>query len=126
MKTRSIAAIRAGAYLGGWMGRLFHLVALLALVLMPIGMGTASASAAMPSAHSSMVTGSGGHCGDQSGKSPAKPVSVHCGGTCSALPDLAAPALAPVLTPTAKLTPDLVEALVGISPLPSIPPPRMG
>lgn len=111
-------------HLGAWIGRLLRLIALVALVLMPIDMGMAPASAATPVAHTSMGMQSSGHCGDQAGKNSTKPFGTHCGSTCSALPDPAKPALGKALPPSSHQTPSRVLALVGISPAPLIPPPK--
>lgn len=121
-----IAGQPGHAYLQISMALLFRLFALLALVLMPIGMGlsTAPATAATPGMHATMDMPADGHCGDQKGKSPTEPLGTHCGGSCSALPGIGTPAIGEVLPPSSVVAPSMAPTLVGISHLPSTPPPR--
>lgn len=105
--------------------RLFRLVALLALVLMPFGMTTAPAAAATQAPQAAMAMPGADHCGDSSDKTPGKPAGLHCTGSCSALPSLAQPIAVATLPPEALATPALVPSLSGRSLTPSTPPPRL-
>lgn len=105
---------------------LLRILALAAMILMPLGMGMGPAVAATPHA-SSVVTGGEGHCG----KVPDKPdlsmdMAVSCGGLCSALtPE--PPAVAPAIqSRTAQLKATLATFRSGEPLPPATPPPRLG
>ena len=105
---------------------LFRLLALAAMILMPIGMGTAPAAAAAPSSHASMSAELDGHCGQKPDGDPTAPTAMSCGGTCSALladsTNVATAGPAPVVRASAARVGALRDVLLPLS----TPPPRLG
>lgn len=105
---------------------LFRLLALAAMILMPIGMGTAPAAAAAPASHAAMTVGQEGHCGQKQDDDPGAATAMPCGGLCSALfadpPSSAVQERAPVERAGAARA----RALHGILLTLSTPPPRLG
>ena len=83
--TRFIAAQGDDAYVAPMASLVLRLIALLALVLMPVGMGAAPAAGIAPQAMSSE------HCGghDEDRSAPANR-DMHCA-ACAALPAVAVP-----------------------------------
>lgn len=98
----------------GAMARLWTLIALVALVLMPIGMAAAPAMAEPAQAD---------HCDDhqQPAEVPAS-TALHCSGC--ALAPLDADAEVAPLSPEAQPQPPLAEAFSGIEPATDPPPPK--
>lgn len=97
------------------MARLWTLIALVALVLMPIGMAAAPAMAQPAAA---------GHCDDHQQPADApNSAQVHCTG-CASLPVLPAPGTVDSLAPQAPALPALVEAFSGVDPRTDPPPPK--
>jgi hypothetical protein len=97
----------------------FRLLALLALVLMPLSMASAPASA-QPTA-----AAPAGHCDDhqQPAKAPAGP-QVHCT-ACAALPAIDTPAPVSELAPEMPMLIALAGFLAGIEPDTATPPPKL-
>jgi len=98
---------------------LLRLLALFALVIMPLSMASASASA-QPA-----VATPAGHCDDQQqpAKAPSAP-QVHCTG-CAALPAMDAPAPLAELAPETPMLIALASFLAGIEPDTATPPPKL-
>ena len=94
-----------------------RLMALLALVLMPVGMGAVPAMAAAPMASSE-------HCGEHS-KDQRKPASMdmHCA-ACAALPAIAGPEQGAELRPELPRLVRAVHAMVNSVPEIATPPPK--
>jgi hypothetical protein len=105
---------------------LLRLLAIAAMILMPIGMGMVPAVAAAPVSHRAMESSAQGHCGQKSDGETGKAIAMQCAGSCSALPS--EPAVTPVeeLAPVACLTADSVKVLHGVLLPLSTPPPRVG
>lgn len=96
-----------------------RLLALIALVLMPLSMASTPASA-QPG-----VSAPAGHCDDhqQPAKAPAGP-QMHCT-ACSALPAMDAPAAVAEMTPQLPIRIALARFLAGIVPDTATPPPKL-
>jgi hypothetical protein len=96
-----------------------RLLALFALVLMPLSMASAPASAQLSAAAPA------GHCDDhqQPAKAPAGP-QAHCT-ACAALPAIDAPAPVAELTPETPMLIALAAFLAGIEPDTATPPPKV-
>ena len=113
----------SGPYVAAMASALFRLLALIALVLMPLGMGTAPALAA-PGQHSMMMAGSG-HCDEQQDRNSAPAQEqMDCTAACTALPASSAPVLAPALKPTAPRMTGVDTIFTGIEPEIAPPPPK--
>ena len=108
------------------MAALIRLLAIAAMILMPISMGTASAVAAPVPTQTSVEGGNEGHCGQQNGSEPDGSPAMQCAGTCSAFP--AEPAALPLqkLAPATSHSGDPVKVLHGVKLTLSTPPPRLG
>jgi hypothetical protein len=102
-----------------------RLATLVALILMPIGMGLAPARAAVPAPHSAMGMAAADHCGDEGTEDNGAMAGMHCAGTCSALPDAAPLSAERPLLLRSPLSVAVVSRLSGVSPGPSTPPPRI-
>ena len=111
-------------YVAAMASAVFRLLALIALVLMPIGMGAAPALAA-PDHHAMMTTAGSGHCDEQQDQDQAPAQKqMDCMAACTALPAPAAPALTPALKPTAPRMIDVAAPFTGIEPEIATPPPK--
>jgi hypothetical protein len=100
----------------------FRLLALIALVLMPIGMtGAPAAASAMPADHAMAA----GHCEGQSGDEPQAPAaSMDCTAMCTAIPAREAAAPTPLFQRPAPRTVAVAVAFEGVEPEIATPPPR--
>lgn len=110
-------------YVAAMASALIRLVALMALILMPLGMGAAPALAA--SGHHNMTMAGPSHCDEQQDPDMApaqKPID--CTAACTALPAPSAPVLAPALKPTAARMTGAVTIFTGIEPEIATPPPK--
>ena len=98
---------------------LLRLFALFALVLMPLSMASAPASA------QPVASAPAGHCDDhqQPAKAPAGP-QMHCTG-CAALPAIDAPPPVAEIVPQMSLRVAVTTHLSGIEPDPATPPPKL-
>ena len=97
---------------------LLKLLALLAVALMPIGMGTAGAQPA--SHHASAAS----HCaGEEEQQAPVAPEESQCM-ACAGLPAAAAPAAAERLVPAMPRLLRLSHEFAGIEPEITTPPPK--
>src|SRR5262245_55873240 len=96
-----------------------RLLALIALVLMPLSMASAPASA-QPAARAPA-----GHCDDhqQPSKAPSGPL-MHCT-ACAALPAIDTPAPIAELDPETPMLIALASFLAGIEPDTATPPPKL-
>ena len=103
---------------------LLRLLALVALVLMPLGMAGAPAVAQqMPMDHAAMAMGAG-HCDEQPEQDKAPPSKMDCAAMCTALPAADAPAPAPRLRLAAPRAVAIAVPFAGIEPELATPPPR--
>ena len=99
------------------------LMTLIALVLMPIGMASASAVAS-PVDHAAMSQS--GHCGDQGEEDQAPGAKrMDCTAACTALPPSLEPVLAPPLKPLAQRTVAVAAPFKDIVLEIATPPPRL-
>ena len=117
--SRSIASAPGGDYVRTMASAVLRLLALVALVLMPLSMASAPA-AAQP------VGGvPAGHCDDhqQPPKAPGGQ-QIHCM-ACAALPAMDAPAPIAGLTPRMPAVIALESSLSGIDPDTDTPPPKL-
>lgn len=116
---RLIASARPQDYLAAMASAALRLLALFALVLMPMAMNSAPASA-QPDA-----TAPAGHCDDhqQPAKAPAGS-QVHCT-ACAALPAIDTPAPVAELDPETPMIIALAGFLSGIEPDTATPPPKL-
>jgi hypothetical protein len=125
MKISVIARPFREAYLNWMFAAAFRLLALAALVLMPLGMGVSPVQAKAATGHVMASAQGTDHCGDPDGKASGQMMGTHCGGTCNALPGMEPQHDAAPL-PTPAVPPEIgVEPLLGLSTVPSTPPPRM-
>ena len=111
-------------YVAAMASAVFRLLALIALVLMPIGMGAAPALAA-PDHHTMMTTAGAGHCDEQ--QDPDQAPAQHqmdCTAACAAIAAPAAPVVAPTFKPTAPRTIGVAAPFTGIEPEIATPPPK--
>jgi hypothetical protein len=119
--TPVIAGQGSSAYRQRVIAAFSRLLALLALVLMPVGMGAAPAAA-----HAPQVAAEAGHCGDaQQGAPDAPPVpaadcTVGCAAVAAPAPAQAAATLLPKETPATAL----IAAITGMEPDIATPPPK--
>lgn len=115
---RLIASQKSKVYFNDMASTVLRLLALIALVLMPLSMTSASASA-QPNA-----TAPAGHCDDhqQPAKVPAGP-QVHCT-ACAALPAIDTPVPIAELSPETPMLIALAAFLSGIEPDTATPPPK--
>jgi hypothetical protein len=116
---RLVAPRERRAYAVGMASAVLRLIALIALVLMPLSMASAPASA-HPNA-----TASAGHCDDhqQPAKAPSGP-QMHCT-ACAALPAMDAPVPIAELAPEMPLIIAFSTFLPGIEPDTATPPPKL-
>lgn len=114
------------AYLRSVAAALFRLLAIAAMILMPVGMGMAPAGAA-PSHSAGMSQMVGEHCGAKADCDGGKgQMGMHCTAACTALPaGTAVEAGAPAATgsPAPSVA---IEEIAGTTPPPATPPPRAG
>lgn len=111
------------SYLAAMASVMFRLLALIALVVMPIGMGSAPALA-VPGHHAMMRAGSG-HCEEEQDRheAPAQK-QMDCTAACTALPAPATAALTPALEPAAARTIGVEAIFASIEPEIATPPPK--
>lgn len=102
----------------------FRMVALAALLLMPFGMGIGAVRAQTPDAPAMNAHAGQGHCPDQNDSRNGKMPSIHCGGTCSALPVVAPPPEAIVASAAADPVAGEALPMPGLAPIPGTPPPK--
>ena len=116
--TGFIAAQGRGAYVQRMASFVLRLMTLVALVLMPVGMGAAPAMAAAPMASSE-------HCGEhQQDKGKPAAVDMHCA-ACAALPAIAAPEQGASLLPELPRLLRSTHAMVGSVLEIATPPPKL-
>ena len=119
---RPLVIVQQGkaAYLSGMGPALTRILTLLALLLMPLGMASAPAAAAIPVAGSA----GDGHCDDHRKPegAPAK-AEMHCT-ACAALPALDAPRETVALLPDAPMVISLASSVAGFEPEIATPPPK--
>ena len=105
-----------------------RILTLIALLLMPLGMGTAPALAA-PVEHAALVdhaSSPAGHCGEQQDQEEAPaPKKMDCAAACTAIPPASAAEPAALLKPTASRTNALMAPYTGIVLEIATPPPRL-
>lgn len=100
-----------------------RLLALIALVLMPIGMASAPAAASgMPADHAMAA----GHCEGQSRSDEAPAPNMDCTAMCAAIPAREPVAQAPLFQRAAPRTIAFAFAFEGIVPETATPPPKLG
>ena len=100
---------------------IFRLLALLALVLMPLGMSSAPAAAStMPADHGMTA----GHCEGQSSSDEAPAAKMDCA-MCTAIPAREPVAQAPLFQRSAPRTIAFAFAFEGIVPETATPPPKL-
>lgn len=124
MSTSPAIVHEAFAYYGAAMAStVLRLLALLALVAMPIDMANAPALAAPVDHH--MMTGTG-HCGEKpdGDKVPAQ-TKMDCTAACTALPASPAPLPLSALRPKPLRTAAVVTPFTGVVPEIATPPPRL-
>ena len=96
-----------------------RLIALLAIMLMPLGMSAPAAAQATPHAMSDQAS----HCGSEEGPAHAVPMKSDCL-ACAGLPAAEAPAATEQLLPRMPLRLALAHEFLGIEPEIATPPPR--
>jgi len=102
---------------------LIRLLALIALLFMPLGMGAAPALA-LADRHPAMLS-EYGHCGEQPDQAPAQQ-QMDCKATCIALPAASSPVPVPPDTPTAPRTIGMAVPFTPFVPEIATPPPKIG
>ena len=102
-----------------------RLLAMAAIILMPVGMGVTPAAAAMPSSHARMSGQEEGHCGQKPDEDAGKAVAMQCAGSCSALPAELSNLGAEEPAPVPSLSAGVVKVLNGVTLPLSTPPPRV-
>ena len=121
-----IARQASRVYLRDVAAALFRLLAIAAMILMPVGMGMAPAAAAPVPTHHSMNGQEDGHCGQKPDSRSGEAMTMQCAGACSALPAEPSTISTQELAPVACLTAAPVEVLHGVMLPLSTPPPRFG
>lgn len=111
-----------GHYVAAMASAVFRLVALIALVLMPLGMGAAPALAAPD--HHEMMTAGPGHCDEQQDQDKAPASKMDCAAMCTALPAGNASSVTPAMKPVTPRTIALASPFTGIEPEIATPPPK--
>jgi hypothetical protein len=100
----------------------FRLLALIALVLMPMGMASAPAAAsAMPADHGMAA----GHCEGQSSSDEAPAANMDCTAMCTAIPAREPVAQPPLFQRASPQSAEIAIAFAGIEPEIATPPPRV-
>ena len=114
-----IASGKSRGYSAAMASAVLRLLALFALMLMPLSMGSAPATA------QPVATAPAGHCDEQPQpeKAPAGP-QVHCT-ACAALPAIDAPAPVAGMAPEMPVMIELAGSLAGIEPDIATPPPKL-
>ena len=114
-----IACQGGRAYLASMASAVLRLVALVALMLMPLSMASA------PAAAQPVAGAPAGHCDDHQkpADAPSAP-QVHCT-ACTALPAIDVPAPIAELAPTMPMLIALAGFLAGIEPDIATPPPKL-
>ncbi|GAA4717024.1 hypothetical protein H9L13_06725 [Sphingomonas lutea] len=104
---------------------LLKFLTLVALVLMPFGMGGMPASASeMPARHAAMAMG---HCDEQPAEREAPSSSqMDCQAMCAAIAVAGSPVPAPALKPSLPRSAAIAVPFAGIVPEIATPPPRRG
>ena len=99
-----------------------RLLALIALVIMPLGMA-ATPALAQPGHHSMAANHAmpAGHCGEEQAPAPSK---MDCTAACTALPASWTPMPEPALKPKAPRALSIAAPFSGIEPEIATPPPR--
>ena len=116
--------VRTGSrsYVGAMTAAMFRLLALIALVLMPIGMaGAPAAASTMPADHARAA----GHCDQQSRSDEAPAVSMDCTAMCTAIPAREPATQAPLFQRPAPRAIAFAFAFEGIVPETATPPPKV-
>jgi hypothetical protein len=122
--TLVIARQARRAYVEMVIAALFRLMAIAAIILMPIGMGMAPAAAAGPSSHQTTGSSAEGHCGQKPDSDNDNTMPMQCAGSCSALPSQPAATSVHELAPMACHLVGRVKVLHGVLLRLSTPPPR--
>lgn len=99
---------------------ILRLLALVALVLMPLGMGGAAAMARPAPAGHAMS----GHCDEAPEQDRAPAPDMDCTAMCTALPAADGPGPAPRMKPAVPRTLAAIARFAGIEPEIATPPPR--
>jgi len=121
-----IAPKGSRAYVDAMGAAIFRLLALVAIVLMPLGM-TGPAMAQPTSAEHTALAMQMGHCNEQPAKEKAPgPSNMDCTAMCTALPAADSPLPAETMRPVALLTAAIAARFTGIEPEIATPPPRQG
>ena len=103
---------------------IIRFLALVALMLMPLGMSAAPAMAqTVPAPHAMAPAG---HCDEQPEPNKAPEPQLGCTAMCTAIPAAEAPALAPMIKPVAPRSVSIVVPFSGFEPEIATPPPRLG
>ena len=114
----------SGHHVAAMASAVVRLIALVALVLMPHGMGAAPALAA-PDHHTMMTAAGSGHSNERQDQNQAPAQQqMDCTASCTALPVAAAPVVAPALKPTGPRTIGVAAPFTGIEPETATPPPK--
>jgi hypothetical protein len=120
-----IAATGSRPYEPAMAAAIFRLLALVALVLMPLGMAGAPANA--QSTTTDHVAVAMGHCDDQPAKDKAPaPSKMDCMAMCTALPAANGPLLSSAMKPAAVRSTFVASPFAGVEPEIATPPPRRG
>jgi hypothetical protein len=104
---------------------LLRFLTIIALALMPLGMGAMPAGAATGGDHRAMSMDAG-HCDDQGPAKQATPTSMDCKAMCSAIPVATARAAPPLPMPRPVLKMALAARGDSIVPEFDPPPPKLG
>lgn len=119
-----IAGQGCSAYLGAMFSAVLRMIALIALVLMPLGM-TAAPVAAAPATHETAASPAAGHCDEHQkpAQSPLK-AQMHCT-ACAALAAPLVPAEVAELLPQAPMHIRLTYFGAAFEPEIATPPPKL-
>ena len=117
----SVIVQKASAIYGtGMASAVFRLLALVALVIMPLGMSSAPALAGAVD-HAAAPAG---HCDEQPVQDEAPQSKMDCTAMCTAIPAADVPTSAPALQPKAPRTMAISAPFSGVEPEIATPPPR--
>jgi hypothetical protein len=118
-----IAATASEPYGSSMAAAIIRLLALVALMLMPLGMSAPAMTQSAPAPHAMAPAG---HCDEQPEPDKSPKPQPGCTAMCTAIPAAEAPALADIVKPVAPRSVSISVPFIGVEPEIATPPPRHG